>query len=84
MKNPYRIKHEPTGLYYKPGSINLTKNGKVYITGGSVLTSMADYDYINCCVTNLKYKKMLEDAGLEESSWSRYRIPKSQFIIEEI
>lgn len=30
---PYRIKHVPTGLYYKPGSeVNLTKNGKVYTT----------------------------------------------------
>lgn len=25
---PYRIKHIPTGLYYKPGEVNLTKNGK--------------------------------------------------------
>lgn len=30
---PYRIKHVPTGLYYKPGKVNLTKNGKVYTTG---------------------------------------------------
>ena len=30
---PYRIKHIPTGLYYKPGEVNLTKNGKVYTTG---------------------------------------------------
>lgn len=30
---PYRIKHVPTGLYYKPGEVNLSKNGKVYTTG---------------------------------------------------
>lgn len=84
MKKPYRIKHVPTGLYYKPGSINLTKTGKVYVSGGSILTMMSAYDYINCSVTNLKHKKLLEESGLEESSWSRYKIPKSQFIIEEL
>lgn len=26
----YKIKHKPTGLYYKPGSPNLTKQGKTY------------------------------------------------------
>ena len=30
---PYRIKYVPTGLYYKPGEVNLSKNGKVYTTG---------------------------------------------------
>ncbi|MBQ3690164.1 MAG: hypothetical protein II937_09965 [Bacteroidales bacterium] len=26
----YRILHKPTGLYYKPGYVNLSKKGKVY------------------------------------------------------
>lgn len=36
--NPYRIKHVPTGLYYKPGEVNLTKNGKIYTTGVNALS----------------------------------------------
>lgn len=36
--NPYRIKHIPTGLYYKPGKLNLSKKGKVYQTGANILT----------------------------------------------
>nr|DAG99789.1 MAG TPA: hypothetical protein [Crassvirales sp.] len=37
---PYRIKHKPTGLYYKPSSkgTNLSKEGKVYISHGNFLT----------------------------------------------
>lgn len=27
-----------TGLYYKPGETNLSKTGKVYQTGGNILT----------------------------------------------
>lgn len=26
----YKIKHKPTGLFYKPGTTNLTKTGKTY------------------------------------------------------
>lgn len=26
----YKIKHKPTGLYYKPGVTNLSKQGKTY------------------------------------------------------
>lgn len=26
----YKIKHKPTGLFYKPGATNLTKTGKTY------------------------------------------------------
>lgn len=35
---PYRIKHISTGLYYKPGDINLSKTGKVYQTANNILT----------------------------------------------
>lgn len=35
----YRLKHKPTGLYYKPGQgNNLTTKGKVYTTGGNALS----------------------------------------------
>lgn len=36
--NPYRIKHIPTGLYYKPGEVNLSRTGKVYQTANNILT----------------------------------------------
>ena len=26
----YKIKHKPTGLFYKPGTTNLTETGKTY------------------------------------------------------
>lgn len=26
----YKIKHKPTGLFYKPGTTNLSKQGKTY------------------------------------------------------
>lgn len=35
---PYRIKHVPTGLYYKPGNPNLSKRGKVYGLNVNVLS----------------------------------------------
>ena len=37
---PYRIKHKPTGLYYKPSTrgTNLSREGKVYISHGNFLT----------------------------------------------
>ena len=38
----YRIKHVPTGLYYKPGEVNLSKNGKVYTTGVNA------FSYFSC------------------------------------
>lgn len=27
---PYRLKHKATGLYYKPGAVNLSEKGKIY------------------------------------------------------
>lgn len=39
--NPYRIKHIPTGLYYKPGKVNLSKTGKVYQTVKNILTHVS-------------------------------------------
>lgn len=35
---PYRISHVPTGVYYRPGEVNLTKNGKVYTMGVNALS----------------------------------------------
>lgn len=34
---PYRIKHIPTNLYYKPDVPQLSEGGKIYTTSNSVL-----------------------------------------------
>ena len=80
----YRLKHKPTGLYYRPGqTANLTKKGKVYTSGGNALNyfthgvpvragkALADnlrQFYLN--IPEVKY-------GLTEVV-----IPKSDFVIE--
>lgn len=47
---PYRIKHIPTGLYYKPsnGVSNLSTKGKVYMTNNCGLSNN-DYG-LHCSV----------------------------------
>lgn len=39
IKNMYRLKHIPTGLYYQPGENNLSTTGKVYFTNSNVMSS---------------------------------------------
>lgn len=34
----YRLKHKPTGLYYKPGETELSFTGKVYATNANILS----------------------------------------------
>lgn len=86
---PHRIKHIPTGLYYKPfgNTSNLSKTGKVYLNNTNSL-NLRGRDYIpitiNCKSSILK--NFLED--LPELSLSKNqkeysgRIPKSKFEIE--
>lgn len=38
---PYKIKHRTSGLYYRPGHINLSKNGKMYNSNSSALAGAA-------------------------------------------
>lgn len=86
---PYRLKHVPTGLYYKPGEVNLTKNGKVYQAEASALTYYS-YNYLFVSVRNgSKIHKATE--GLIDWQPQRFapdfvqaKIPKNQFIKEEI
>lgn len=58
---PYRIKHIPTGLYYRPayGKNNLSEKGKVYLSGNSVL-GKNDYGLI-CHV--LKSSSIMKQYG---------------------
>ena len=86
--NPYRIKHTPTGLYYKPNS-GLTKGGKVYTTQSNVLTYFSgDTVSITLDVQKKQFKKFLEYftpllyMGSHRSC--TYSIPKTDFEIEYI
>ena len=87
--NPYRIKHIPTGLYYKPGDVNLSKNGKVYLSGVSALSTYSE-DYIPVHVrTNSQLHKSTEGKiawrPAYSKSWMVYaKIPKAEFIKEPI
>lgn len=87
---PHRVKHLPTGLYYKPygNTSNLSKTGKVYLNNTNPLNLNYGRDYIPITI-NYKssiLKNFLEN--LPELSLSKNqkeysgRIPKSKFEIE--
>lgn len=85
--NPYRIKHIPTGLYYKPGEVNLSKTGKVYQTGANILNYTGN-DIM--CITCRKDSKIYKDTA-KIIAWKPYFrtqmiacIPKNQFEKEEL
>lgn len=88
MAKPYRINHKASGLYYKPSinHINLSKNGKVYMTNNSPLLANDGYDYIPISVRKgTKVHDILEKEmplkGIERSYGAEvcYRVPKSEF-----
>ena len=82
---PYRIKHKATGLYYKPGRPNLSKIGKVYITGNNILSYNKGRDFVDIIVTKRSLIADLE-ALHYNNSWtpyeSNFKVPKSEFEIE--
>lgn len=93
MTRPYRIKHKASGLYYQPSRnhSNLSKNGKVYITNISLLTSNNGYDYIPISVKKgTKIHNILEKSmplkGIEGFYGTSvcYKVPKSEFEKEEL
>lgn len=86
---PYRIKHVPTGLYYKPGEVNLSKNGKVYTTATNA------FSYFTCGYIPISAREgsKLHLSTKDKIMWepvkfypSRVtaRIPIEQFIKEPI
>lgn len=90
---PYRIKHIPSGLYYRPSTdTNLTKRGKAYTTGGNILTySHSEYIHISLRVESEAYKKNKEyfdplelyPNAYYKSSWRKlFRIPINDFTKE--
>lgn len=66
--NPYRIKHIPTGLYYKPGEVNLSKTGKVYQTGCNVLTT-----YHNHIPVSVPKGSKIHEATKDKIQWEPRR-----------
>lgn len=79
----YRIKHKPTGLYYKPGKHNLSKKGKVYTGGGNILTLYKDSDTIPVAVKEPGYYDQFYP-GLRVRNTELYYMPKTDFVIEPI
>ena len=95
IMTPYRIKHIPTGLYYKPSSdTNLTKRGKAYTTGGNILTySQSECVQISLRVDSEAYKKNkgyfdpleLQPSNYYGSSWRKlFRISINDFEKEDL
>lgn len=87
---PYRIKHIPTGLYYKPGVSNLSKNGKVYMTSGNILTytDTPPYVVVSIRVASKIYKETKDYISWVSQTYGRNlmtaRISKNQFEKEEL
>lgn len=87
--NPYRIKHIPTGLYYKPGERNLSKTGKVYQTANNILTYVCR-GYVHVSVRN---GSKIHEATKDKIQWEPQRfkswicnakLPITDFVKEEI
>lgn len=86
---PYRIKHKDTGLYYKPGDSNLSRTGKIYVTGSNILNYLKHLDYLYIGSDNRSLIKQLEDLGYENMQFGGpskpcFKIPKSEFEVEYI
>ena len=87
---PYRIKHIPTGLYYKPanGQSNLSKKGKVYLSGNS---GLGNNDHGLFCHV-LKGSSIIKKYGEQLSKYKTfenyklvsYFLPSSEIIKEEL
>lgn len=93
---PYRVKHIPTGLYYKPvGSTynNLSKSGKIYWTKSNVLnTDIYERNGKRCIGIHIAtdspiHKRTQNIINWEKSYNTRKQIawiPIEEFKIEEI
>lgn len=86
---PYRIKHIPTGLYYKPGEVNLSKTGKVYQTANNILT----YVCRGVVLVEVRKGSKIHEATKDKIQWepSRYhpwhvvtKLPITEFEKEEL
>lgn len=84
----YKIKHIKSGLYYRPGKNNLTKNGKIYETRKSPFYDSYDYISVTLQLSSMWYKHIYPTI-----TWNiptrAYRylfacVPKTEFEIEYI
>lgn len=86
---PYRMRHVPTGYYYKPGTINLSKKGKVYTTAVNGI-SIAQPEVTVAVRAGTPIASCLEELGYElrKSYTSLYlrmvKIPKTEFVLEPV
>ena len=87
---PYRLKHKPTGLYYKPtSSSNLSKKGKVYTTSASALSYYDKEIKVSIPRYSTTYKKFGELLEPYRSKTCKsyediYDIPRTHFELEEL
>jgi hypothetical protein len=85
---PYRVRHIPSGLYYQPArgyrKSNLSKQGKVYLTGLNPLSTMPDYVYIQVDKESRVFGLVKSLFPLNDKGDILYKTPKEQFIIEEL
>lgn len=85
---PYRIKHIPTGLYYKPSTRNnLSKNGKIYNTNNCVLAYHKNDPFITIAImqnTTLDKQcgKLSDNFGYNSYGKIFYKVPRTEFEIE--
>lgn len=92
MSNLYRLKHIPTGLYYKPigGSYsNLSKRGKIYQTSTNAL--LGDNRVITVRISEKQYnenKELFDFLGVRKSIYNSHELciwcNKEDFEIEYI
>lgn len=87
----YRIKHKPTGLYYKPGDTNLSKKGKIYTSGGNVLSYYKDEKTIPVQLSQKQFdefgKNYDQRRGWHNDPkvwWRPIQIPREEFVIEPV
>ena len=73
----YRLKHRPTGLYYKPGAAELSANGKVYMTSANILSyTKSDIIPLRLRKQSRAGKKVLQTPGL------RYKDAGSEIVLQ--
>jgi hypothetical protein len=87
---PYRIKHIPTGLYYKPskGGSNLSTKGKVYLTANSGLRKEDKCLFCHVAKGSSIIKRYGELLG-KYKIWENYKmvaycLPVNEIIKEEL
>lgn len=83
---PYRIRHKPTGLYYKPATkgTNLSKQGKSYITSNNFLHYLDYEDEVVISISPKQYEEFKDVLPPLNNRYSKttIRVPISDFQIE--